>query len=64
MCVIHLWFANIYIQFVLDPYVTATYCTSYMTKIDKSIESKLHFIIKKCIANNIYANIILFIYLF
>jgi hypothetical protein len=37
MCAIHLWFANIDIQFVLDPYVTATYYTSYMTKINKSI---------------------------
>jgi hypothetical protein len=33
-----------------------TYCTSYNTKIDKSIASKLHFIIKKCITNNIDAN--------
>jgi hypothetical protein len=28
-----------------------------MTKIDKSITSKLHFIIQKCITNNIDANI-------
>jgi len=45
------------IQFVLNPYAIATYCTSYMTKIDKSITSKLHSIIKICIANNIDANI-------
>jgi len=56
MCATHLWFANIDIQSVLDPYVTATYCMSYMTKIDKLIELKLHFIIKKCIANNINGN--------
>jgi hypothetical protein len=31
---VHLWFANTYIQCILDPYATATYCTSYMTKID------------------------------
>jgi hypothetical protein len=30
----HLWLANTNIQFILDPYVIATYCTSYMTKID------------------------------
>jgi hypothetical protein len=30
-----------------------------MTKIDKSITSKLHSIIKKCIPNNINANIII-----
>ncbi len=51
-----MWFANIDIQFILDPYAAITYCTSYMTKIDKSITSELHFIIKKCIANNINAN--------
>jgi beta-galactosidase beta subunit len=45
------------IQFVLDPYATATYSTSYMTKINKSLTSKLHSISKKGIANNINANI-------
>jgi hypothetical protein len=37
--VAHLWFANIDIQFILNPYVIGTYCTSYMTKINKSITS-------------------------
>jgi hypothetical protein len=37
--VVHLWFANIDIQFILDPYATTTYCTSYTTKINKSITS-------------------------
>jgi hypothetical protein len=37
--VAHLWFANTDIQFILDPYAITTYCTSYMTKIDKSITS-------------------------
>jgi hypothetical protein len=32
---------------------------SYMTKIDKSITSKLHFIIKKYITKSIDANIII-----
>jgi len=54
--VAHLWFAKIDIQFIFNPYATATYCTSYMTKINKSITSQLHYIIKKCIANNIDAN--------
>jgi len=54
--VTHLWFANIDIQFILDPYVATTYYTSYMTKIDKSITSKLYSIIKICIANNIDPN--------
>ncbi len=34
-----------------------TYYTSYMKKKDKSITSKLHFIIQNCITNNIDANI-------
>ncbi len=37
--VAHLWFAKIDIQFIFNPYATATYCTSYMTKINKSITS-------------------------
>jgi len=32
-----LWFESINIQFILDPYVDATYCKSYMTKLNKSI---------------------------
>ncbi len=56
ICVTHLWFTNINIQFILDPCVAITYYTSYMTKIDKSITSKLYSIIKICIANNIGAN--------
>jgi hypothetical protein len=37
-------------------HVGTTYCTSYITKIDKSITSQSHSIIKKCITNNIDAN--------
>jgi hypothetical protein len=47
--IIHLWFANIDIQFILDPYVVATFCTSHMTKINKSITLELHFIIKNAL---------------
>ncbi len=57
ICVVHLWFKNKDIQFILYPYVVTTYYTSYMTKINQSITSKLHFIIKKCITNNIDVNI-------
>ncbi len=46
-----MWFAK---QIFNLSYVSATYCTSYMKK--NSTTSKLHFIIKKCIANNIDAN--------
>jgi hypothetical protein len=37
--VVHLWFANTNIQFIFNPYTIATYYTSCMTKIDKSITS-------------------------
>ncbi len=43
-------------QFLLDPYAVVAYCTSYMTKIDKSTTLKLHPIIQQCIANNINVN--------
>ncbi len=49
ICVVHLWFANIDFQFILDSYVAATYYTSYMTKIDKSITSELYLIIKNAL---------------
>jgi hypothetical protein len=29
--------ANTDVQFILDPYVVASYCISYLTKMDKSI---------------------------
>jgi len=37
MHVANLWFANIDIQIILDPYAVATCCISHMTKKDKSI---------------------------
>jgi hypothetical protein len=46
-------------QFILNPYTATTYCTSYVTKIDKSITSWLLSIIQKCITNNIDANTII-----
>ncbi len=46
-------------QFILDPYVVATYCTSYMTKTNQSITLELHSIIKKCIAKKKDVNIII-----
>jgi hypothetical protein len=38
-CVTHLLFSNTYIQNFLNPYAIATYCTTYVTKINKSITS-------------------------
>jgi hypothetical protein len=52
-----LWFASMDIQFILDLYATSSYCTSYMTKIDKSITFELHSIIEKCILDKTDANI-------
>jgi len=49
ICDVPLWFANTYIQLVLDQYTTTSYSTSYMIKIDKSITfefrsmKKIHF---------------------
>jgi hypothetical protein len=40
--VVHLWFANINIQFILDPYVVTTYYTSYMIKIVQFFILKYH----------------------
>jgi hypothetical protein len=37
--VVHLWFVNTNVKFILDPYAAATYYTSYMTKINNSITS-------------------------
>ena len=34
-----LWNANTDSQFILDSYATATYCTSYMKKFDKTMTS-------------------------
>jgi hypothetical protein len=53
----NLWYANTDIQFILDPYATATYCTSYMPKVDKSITTELKSILQKCIAEKTDANL-------
>ena len=53
----HMWFANTDIQFILDPYAAATYCTSYMTKVDKSMTTELKSILQNCITNKTDANI-------
>ena len=52
-----MWFANTDIQFILDPYATATYCTSYMTKVDKSMTTELKSILQICITDKTNANI-------
>jgi hypothetical protein len=53
----NLWYANTDIQFILDPYAAATYCTSYITKVDKSITTELKSILQKCIAEKTDANL-------
>jgi hypothetical protein len=36
-----LWEANTYAQYILNPYVTTIYFTSYLTKIDKFVTKKM-----------------------
>jgi hypothetical protein len=36
-----LWEANTYAQYILNPYVTTTYFTSYLTKVDKFVTKKM-----------------------
>ncbi len=55
--VVALWEANNDIQFILDPYIAASYCTSYFTKIDITITNKFQTIIKKCENENVDANL-------
>jgi hypothetical protein len=52
-----LWETNTNIQSILDSYVVASYCTSYLTKIDKTITNELQTIIKKCENENVDANL-------
>jgi len=54
--VIHLRFTNANTQFIFNPCASTTYCTSYMTKMNKPIISKQHSIIKKWIESTRDAN--------
>ncbi len=49
--------ANTNRQFILDPHVTTSYYTSFLTKIDKSITNEFQTIINKCEDENIDANV-------
>jgi hypothetical protein len=55
--VVALWEVNIDIQFILDPYVATSYCTSYLTKFDKTIINEFQTIIKKFENENVDANL-------
>jgi hypothetical protein len=33
---------------ILNPYVVASYCTSYLTKVDKNVTQELHTMLEKC----------------
>ncbi|KAJ7532202.1 hypothetical protein O6H91_14G076700 [Diphasiastrum complanatum] len=46
-----LWQANTDIQYILEPYAAASYCTSYLTKMDNTITAALHEIIKNNVQN-------------
>jgi hypothetical protein len=41
------WQANIDAQFILDPYVAANYCTSYLTNLDKAVTIEMKATLKK-----------------
>jgi hypothetical protein len=45
------------VQFILDPYVVASYCTSYLTNIDKTITKEFKSISINCNESKIEANI-------
>jgi hypothetical protein len=42
-----LWGANTNSQYILDPYAATSYCTSYLTKIDKYAIQEMKIIINK-----------------
>ena len=48
----NLWRSNTDAQYILDPYAAATYCTSYLTKVDNTITSSLQKIIKQSKTEN------------
>jgi hypothetical protein len=52
-----LWEANTDIQFILDPYTTKSYCTSYLKTFNKTITNEFQTIIKKCENENFDANL-------
>jgi hypothetical protein len=33
---------------ILDPYAVTSYCTSYLTKVDKNVTQELHTMLEKC----------------
>ncbi len=51
------WEVNIDIQFILDPYTTISYYTSYLKKSNKTITTKFQTIIKKCENENFDSNL-------
>jgi len=52
-----LWEVNTDIQFILDPYVAPSYCTSYLPKIERTMTNEFQTIIKKCENENVDANL-------
>jgi hypothetical protein len=49
----NLWQTNINGQFIQDPYATTSYCTFYLTKIDKIVPKELKNVIISCNENKI-----------
>jgi hypothetical protein len=43
-----LWKTNKDAQYILDAYVVASYCTSYLAKINKNLIQEMEIILNKC----------------
>ncbi|KAJ7548970.1 hypothetical protein O6H91_07G035100 [Diphasiastrum complanatum] len=48
-----MWNADMDIEYILDPYVAASYCTSYMKKVDNTLTKASKDAMSKSISNNI-----------
>lgn len=49
---LHLWFANTDIQYVLNAHGAANYCTSYMTKVNTTLTQDLKQQFQSCLQTN------------
>jgi hypothetical protein len=45
---IPMWEANTNVQYILNPYFVAVYCTFHLTKVSKSITQEMQSMLSKC----------------
>jgi hypothetical protein len=43
-----MWETTIDAQYALDPYFVTTYCTSYLTKVNKFVTQEMQSMLNKC----------------